>query len=536
MPPLAALAALACLGTACSLLVDRSVKQCQNDDDCESKFPHHGHPTCQSQVCVSLEYAPADCFLSTPARPPRAPEDFLNACSTTYLPDPGRANDQCLSFDNVDAGIGPGDGGPSVLNAPPTPDGGAATGAGTASTDAGTPPLCKDQGLGGGVIYLSGSSNFLALLAKIAPTIIAKTGRVPVFRTTDSCTGARSMYPCKGAGAACSNGFSQNDHYIRDPAPGSAGTYAQYYNQDGDAFDCLLGGEIEVDIGESEIFAETCGLSKDPDNVSHIPGPILPILFVVPRRSRQTAISAEAAREILGDGARIEPWINPGQFYIRGPGTATTRLIGLAIGVPVPPNRFWGNDQGSAQTLAKNLKLVADPVVAQQAIGILGADSYDSDRFNLKALGFQAMGQKCAYVPDSTLSSYDKRNVRDGHYPIWGTVHFFAAVAGGLYRSQAAQDFLGLFQSPVAEALLDAFIDSGWVPECAMMVQHESDLKPPTTSNPPAYPCGCYFESRVPGGKAPAGCKPCQSDADCAAGTGGKTTCNFHFCELPPPL
>ena len=41
------------------------------------------------------------------------------------------------------------------------------------------------------------------------------------------------------------------------------------------------------------------------------------------------------------------------------------------------------------------------------------------------ALAFQANGQTKAYYADSTSGARDRQNVRDGHYPIWGPVHFF---------------------------------------------------------------------------------------------------------------
>ena len=63
-----------------------------------------------------------------------------------------------------------------------------------------------------------------------------------------------------------------------------------------------------------------------------------------------------------------------------------------------------------------------------QAIGFLAADSYDANRTMLNALAFQAFGQSKAYYADSTADAFDKRNVRDGHYVVWGPEHFFVAV------------------------------------------------------------------------------------------------------------
>jgi len=382
-------------------------------------------------------------------------------------------------------------------------------------------PSCADASAGRGqVVYITGSSNFPPLLQELAPIIHDLTGLTPVFKTTDSCTGARSMYPA----------YAQTDRIMRDPAPAAGAVYAQYYDATG-AHDCSVGASgVAIDVGESEIFAETCGLAPDPDHVAQFPEPILPILFVVPIKSVESSISAVAARQILGNGGHVAPWTDPMQFYVRGTGTATTRLIGLAINVPVPPNKFWGVDQGSAQKLADNLEFVQDLAPAEAAIGILGADFYDTHRANLKALAFQATDQDCAFLPDSTLFSRDKINVRDGHYPIWGTLHFFAALQDTSLVSPAATAFLTPFNiSPVSEQIVDAFIDSSWVPECAMKVQRTQELGDPGTSNPPAFPCGCHFDARVDDNKAPAGCTSCMTDADCPDPS--KPSCNLSFCE-----
>ena len=36
--------------------------------------------------------------------------------------------------------------------------------------------------------------------------------------------------------------------------------------------------------------------------------------------------------------------------------------------------------------------------------------------------------QLCGYLPDSTGTSFDKKNVRDGHYWLWGAQHFYGLV------------------------------------------------------------------------------------------------------------
>jgi hypothetical protein len=521
----------------CTVVLDRNSIQCSTDADCAAQFA--GRPTCNQNysVCVASGLQPLNCFLASADNPPTKDEDFLNACTVNYIhPAPSSIRqDTCLSVDNCNsAGLcadGGADAGP--LTAPPTPDAGASPGGGGADAGATVlPPNCQDA-VGGPVIHITGSSNFPPLLDKLTP-IIKGTGLTPVFRTTDSCTGAGSM-------VRMSSGAFTSAHFMRDPTPGPAAVYAQYYDEAG-RHNCTVGPSgVEVDIGESEISAETCGLTNDPLQVLQSPGAILPMLFVTPGGSMQRAISAEVARQVLGnggiraDGMAINPWSNPAFFLVRGSGTATTRLIGKAIDVPVPPNKLWGTDQGQAETLATNLgRIVAE---ADGAIGILGADAYDQHRDSLKVLAFQAKRQLCAFNPDanSNLAGAikDKINVRDGHYPIWGTLHFFAATGPDLTPiSEAAGLFLPPFNpnAAVAENVLNAFIDASWIPECAMMVRRDQDLSP-LRVNHPVFPCGCLFDAHVNGGMLPANspCKPCESAADCH--DPARPACSYHYCE-----
>src|SRR6185369_14705655 len=204
------------------------------------------------------------------------------------------------------------------------------------------------------------------------------------------------------------------------------------------------------DIGESDIFSTSCsGFGAPANDVGEYLGPIQAMLFVVPGKSAEVSISAEAARAVFGrggDGGRGAPWTNPMLYFVRNANTGTQQLIGRAISVPA--DAFWGIDRGSAKNVDALLKVISDQTASQQAIGIISNDFYDSDRSNLKALAFKATGQECAYLPDSTAFKKDKRNVRDGHYPIWGPLHFFTTVSQGVPVSPAAQTFVSIVSVP----------------------------------------------------------------------------------------
>jgi hypothetical protein len=387
------------------------------------------------------------------------------------------------------------------------------------TTDAGAPlPRCVDDAQGRGqVVVLSGSSNFPPLLAKLAPLVVA-AGYTPVYQVTSSCAGVAAML-----GTARS---------ILDPAPGSSGKLAQYFQSDGTAVPCALGpGGLPVDVGESDIFSSSCnGYGPPGGDVAEYLGPVQAILFVAPGASSQQVISAAAARAVFGMGAPDglgAPWTDPALYFIRNQNTGTQQMIGKAIAVP--PAAFWGVDRGTAAAVDADLRVISDPATADKAIGIISADYYDSDRANLRALAFKAEGQGCGYLPDSTPFNRDKANVRDGHYPIWGPVHFFAHVQNGIPSSPAAAAFVSIVSVPnLPKGLLDAFIASSLVPDCAMTVQRTSELGPVTPYAPP-FECGCYFEASVGDTLAATQCSRCATAGDCT--DPARPACNLGFCE-----
>lgn len=496
------------IGTAaCTALLDHNATQCQSDGDC-ARFG--GHPYCQAGVCVPSGLGPSSCFYGTPQQP----EDFLNQCSTA----------SCLSYDNCQHlqlcnGATDMD---AALVSPPAPQSSMTTDAGTTDGAAPELPLCQDPNNGRGqVVVLTGSSNFPPLLAKLAPLVLA-TGYTPVYLVTNSCTGVKAAF---GSGS---------DQMVADPPPSASAKYATYFQQDGTSVSCSLGSAgLHVDIGESDIFSTTCeGYGPPSGSVGEYLGPIEAMAFVVPGQSQQTAISADAARAVFGMGGAgglAAPWTDPTLYFVRNANTGTQQEIGHAIGVPGAA--FWGEDRGSAANVDALMKTISDPNLANEAIGIISVDYYDADRANLKALAFSADGQDCAYLPDSTAFLKDKQNVRDGHYPIWGPLHFFTSVNDGVPVSAGAQAFVSIISVPnIPQSLLDAFIGASLVPSCAMLVQRSSELGPLSTFSAP-FQCGCYFEaSPSVNGAAPAGCNTCNTGNDCTDPS--RPACNLGYCEV----
>ena len=490
----------------CTRLLDHSTVRCNVDEDCSGYSEYH--PFCRQHVCVPSGLAPKHCFFATDENPPMTDEDFLNQCSTGFLPSSPRNEkvEECLSdIRNTDPDAG--------IRMPPT------RAPAPAITATAPNAYCKDLVPAEATpVYLSGSSNFQPLLGELAPEIV-KTGIVPVFRITTSCSGAHSQNPATPA-----------DHLIKDPTAANE-AYAQIFLGDSkDGVNCLLGtAGVPVDVGESEIFPGSCEGPMNPsDKVSETLGPILPLLFVIPPGSQERAISFATARQVFGNGGGVAPWTDANQIFARGNGTATLRL--LAKELELTPTQVWGLDQGNAKAMAVNIGNTNDPNKVQATIGIIGADFYDSFRNSIKPLAFQAKGQKCAYVPDSNLMTRDKINVRDGHYPLWGRIHFFTALSNGSPVPDVAGRFVFLLTGAKLDpVILEDFVNASFVPTCAMKVKRMSELSPLLVDDPPPYPCGCVFDQLTSlTHEAPPGCKVCEGDGDCKDPT---PSCNYGFCE-----
>lgn len=271
-----------------------------------------------------------------------------------------------------------------------------------------------------------------------------------------------------------------------------------------------------------------CGLGPTPAGLELVTGPVQSFIYIVPKASTATAISAEEAYLVFGFGENggVAPWTNPSFYFIRNPTAGVQIVLGLAIGVPAAK---WQGQR--LKGMAADASSVATSSAPDQTIGILGTEVYDSaaNRAVLKSLSFQAYGQELGYLPDSLPSTFDKRNVRDGHYVASTHVFYLMPV-----------DILGARTNPRAKRLVDLFTDgpgaasagidsvalvanNGLVPSCAMTVQRRTegaDLEPYA----PVDLCGCAFEAAV--GSAPTACVPCASDTDCVG-----ARCMHGYCE-----
>lgn len=279
-----------------------------------------------------------------------------------------------------------------------------------------------------------------------------------------------------------------------------------------------------LEMVHSDVFVESCSDTPLPDGIGSVQGPVLPFTFVVPPASSQVAITAEEAYFAWGFGAEgmAAPWTDESFLFTRPNSSGTKITFGANFGVPASR---WKGEQ-----LAKTgdvINAVTSSVNPEATLGIVGGANYDGNRDKLKSLAFRAFGQNLAFYPDSTATSFDKRNVRDGHYVLWGPAIFVTNVdADGEPTNPNIKYFLDLLRSRPTEPAADfdatgIIVDRGFIPDCAMGVSRDTqggDLAPYR----PAEPCGCFFESRV----AESACTACTTDDECGAGS-----CVLGFCE-----
>lgn len=496
--PMFALAALLPLAGACSVMFDRNVVQCSTDGDC-ARFEGAGlaHAVCSQGVCTDSGLGPQGCV----SGPLSSNSDYLNACTEAKF----------LPFDNCKRLGLCQQGGPMPDPIAPTPN------ALPASVTPVSPPTIRCAAAGPNVIYMAGTSDFGPLLKQITPIVMSNSPPYrPVFMPGTSCGGVSAVFdPTTGT--------------IKD-IPGTqtkAATYAYFFDDNGVQTACTLDPEGKtVDIGVSNLFASVCNAAyATGDLVAGYIGPVVTFGLTVPAASQENSISVEAAHLVFGlggqnpSGAAANPWTDPSYYSIRNSGAGSTALTAVLIGVP--RTAFWGVDRLSTDNIRDSLEGSANP---QQSIGILSIDYADKNRGNLRVLYLQGQGQLAGFLPDTTPTSTNKANVRDGHYPLWGYVHFYTANINGA-PSSAASAFVTRFSVPnLDRQLVDAIIAASQVPQCAMKVARTSEMGG-FISNPYQFHCGCYFDFQTTNHTT---CATCTTANDCPSSA---PACNYGFCE-----
>lgn len=293
-----------------------------------------------------------------------------------------------------------------------------------------------------------------------------------------------------------------------------------------------------------------------PSGFGTVLAPVQTLNIVADKDSSQKSISYEALYHLLGFGAgaggkSVAPWTNPAYIVSRSPTSFATQFLIHSIfgnvtqiiyddpgknGQGTSANGYNGrlgyrsaDNQGVADQIAHDGD--TDP---EAPLGYLSGSAADSNRGKIKTLAYQHQDQSCGYWPDSTDSTFDKINVRTGKYHFWTPGHFFAHVDADDTGHDVdhlvnpdVETFLRAFVGSDDIDALNAVIDAGDVPLCAMQVTREGLDGAISSYASPDPTCGCYFESRVAG---TAQCETCTegSAADCSD---PHAVCRRGYCE-----
>lgn len=301
---------------------------------------------------------------------------------------------------------------------------------------------------------------------------------------------------------------------------------ASYTGGDVPQCDNDIANGVPVDIAVSDVFYESCNLPKAfPMGYKDFLGPVGTMLMVVPKQSTQTAITAEEAYYLFGFGGAGDaaPWGDETMMCIRSASSGTQGLWAAAFQVPAISWR-GKNNSGSMDVL--NCLAGAARTAPEKAIGILGAEIYDAGtvRNTYKALAFRSYKQRLAYYPDSTPTSFDKQNVRNGRYTAFGYAHLMTQVdAQGKPTNPNSDQFVNLLLSQRQDVLTTIIRNVKMVPQCAMNVTRSADGGDLSLSSGPS--CGCFYDTVIQG-RAPDRCQSCKVDGDCAT-----AHCRIGFCE-----
>ena len=457
------------------------------------------------------------------------------------------------------------------------------------SSIAGSSPIASNPGFAypaGPAIFAIGSTAIQPYVGSIAQQYAAgvSDGNGGAFRATiiyigaGSCVGVEAAYTPPGGVAPESlvtvlqrNGVATVASGTKlvyaatyyDPTPPAGGQFPASYTCAIDPNDTGDQG-LYANVGFSDVFPSSCtSLPKswgDTPPIDPLPntayqdffGPVQVMEMVVPTNSPAKAITYEQAELVWGYGAAagIAPWSDNNLLFKRSPSSGTQTMIGAAIGLD--PRTWKGVTSASNAAIVTDLENVVSGLLPdgdagttseiQAAMGILSSDYTGANAATLRALAFQDHGQPCAWTPDSSSNTFDKRNVRDGHYPIWGPSHLITSVTGGvpthpvvnkLYAALNGQD-PGLAEKlDVVRLYATHFI----VPTCAMHVSRLSDGQNYSAYLPPGRTgCSCYYDSVVPLDQPDPECTVCKTDADCVSAHPARV-CNIFsgasgFCEL----
>ena len=389
-----------------------------------------------------------------------------------------------------------------------------------------TVPNCSDATMFPNPIYIAGSTAYQPTAGLFAAQLANLSGTDKVTIIYQNGLGS-----CDGPAAIMSGSMLTGTASVWTPGANFANDITNVVKGS-----CTLDSTHAADVGPSDIFWKNCpNLSgvDQPTTIKDIQGPAQAMIFVVaaPQNTSFTAMSAEEAQLIwgCGMGGMVSPFDDPNGIMQRNANSGSQGLVAKAINVP--PTLFFGKTNAGGGDVVTSLSAYVASHNPNKAIGFIAGDLFDLNRTTLYPVAFRAFNQTKAYYADSSRDAKDRKNVRDGHYAVWGPEHFFVTVDGtGNITNPAAAKFIGatfgtMYQSSFDYIQLESL--AGVIPQCAMKVTRDDDgiLGPVKPKTDVTDPCGCAFEKARTGLTS---CTACPNgNGDCS---GGKT-CHHGYCE-----
>ena len=371
-------------------------------------------------------------------------------------------------------------------------------------------------------IYLQVGDTQVNLMKRLGRALRDNTAKpmTLVFTTAGSCTNIDLLYHKTAP-------ITANMQYIPSTAESASWTPAS------PTLPCTppVGG-VFPDIGNSALANSACTSEPPPATVQLTVGPTQAYVLAVPKASTQVAITFEEAYFVFGFGptilaamqGSIPPWLDEMQLFIRG--TTRSTLLAWAANLTISPVTKFKGVVGPDSSGGVVSELQNSPT-PEAAIGLLGAEVYDAQRATLSVLAYRARGQYAAYYPDSTATSRDKKNVRDGHYTVWSPTVWMDYIDPNNGNAPIKPDaryaidlIAGKTVTPAPNfdaSVIVALV--GLVPDCAMRVTRSFEGGP-LSNYKPSVSCTCKYESIVD-----------QSSCDTCTSTCASGTCRGGYCE-----
>ena len=273
-------------------------------------------------------------------------------------------------------------------------------------------------------IVVTGSGDFEPVLAEFAVRLAAESPATTIITVAlgsqaKSCAGIRSVVEATDFGGQPGRYYSRSGSTIVSNA-------------------CTFASGQTADVAISEVFYETCTNVPQPRpaDIADLTGPVQPVLFVGSKANTGEYLSYQEARSLFGCGVSSSRpvagrYSDPTWVFCRDPAAGTQMTIARSLALAdsaLAGCRFFNSDAKMIVDLVVRddpaTPGVVDYMPPPGAIGFSSAGAFDRQRTALNQIAFQALGQSKAFYADSSTVVADRRNVRDGHYPVWGYTHF----------------------------------------------------------------------------------------------------------------